>query len=402
MSRSALLAFQLLPVAWALFACASHPSAPKELEERVSRVAVLPPEGENIEIQLREAIGALSGGLLRELGYEVILPARVTQVLARQGYTPWRSTWLPPGVKWQEIAESLDVDAVLLCRELGGDSVQTGVFFNQSISARFALYSRTGKQLWDATVEASDSGGVAIGSGQLLDSLRETIDAEMAGAIADLAVRLTVEGLKDLPPASPPLARPKPVIESFELVRLAEDVDTPLVLGAPLEVVITATPSGVADVSVIGFTEKFPLVETAPGIYRGAVPLVPRPGITDLRLVAHLRSDTGDAAVPMEREELLRLRPRLPAPAKARADLTDPGNRSRLVQVSWEPVEGAASYDVTRQCGAEVQRVEVDGTRTAYDDAIAEGVNEVVYFITPISAEGQRGSASAPALVRLP
>ncbi len=167
-----------------------------------------------------------------------------------------------------ELGKRLEVDAILRGEVLSLANLSGGVVYRQSISARLTLAdARTGETLVAIEHTEADTGGVLVGSGQLVDAIRDTVDNSSDVGFVRLAERFAESAVRAFPPPPAPARVVPPRIDSVEVRAPAGRT---LRAGDEIEVRVRATPGGAAFFDVGRDLAEVPLFEEAPGSYRGA------------------------------------------------------------------------------------------------------------------------------------
>ena len=111
-------------------------------------VAVLPVEGAVEDRRVKEFFRAAAAEKLRELGYDVLDPARVDEV-----YTRVDDDGMPP----QDAASLLGADAVLHIDITKWRKKLLTPYASLKVGAEFVLYASDGRRLWKARYRTKES-----------------------------------------------------------------------------------------------------------------------------------------------------------------------------------------------------------------------------------------------------
>lgn len=225
--------------------------------------------GERAELKLA-ALRAAVEQRVSTLSYLRLSPGDTDRRLARAGLRERAALALATP---RRIGEVLDVDAVLACDAISFSSVHAGIVHRSAIGARVRLVdARSGADLAVIDHTESDIGGLLVGSGQLVDAIREGTEVGTDRGFAILAGRFADRVVQALPvPAAAPAVR-APRVDRVEVtggeggvLRAGDAVEARVLAARGLRVSLDLG-RGVAEV---------PLVEVGPGEYRGFYRVAP-------------------------------------------------------------------------------------------------------------------------------
>lgn len=230
-------------------------------------LAVLPFAG-SAPIGLRDAARALLVSHLRQRGYRIAEPAWVDRQLSERGLLRDPATVVLPGEAVATLPAQLGVAAVLSGTAVDESSFNIWVLRRHALSGTFAIVRADGSNWWDAANTAGETGGLLLGSGQLLTELRAQGDhaTPMASlALADVLVTEVADTLPE-PMRSPDDGAP-PTIGSARVARLAAgDRDERLVIE------VEASADATVRCAIAGLAVDLPLAADPgrDGLFRGA------------------------------------------------------------------------------------------------------------------------------------
>ncbi len=206
----------------------------------------------------------------------------------------------------REIAAALGVDAYVRGEVESLSNTEAGVIYRQVIRASVRLVdARTGDELARVEHTEQDVGGVLVGSGQLLEAIRQTIDNSSDIGFLRLAERFadSVVQVFPKPPVAPAVVPPR--IEDVRIIAAGEAGRT-LRAGDTVEVVLRADPGLRASFDLGRKPAEVPLFEEAPGRYRGFYRVVPGDR-SDGPATVHVSDRFGATALTVLREQTIRI-----------------------------------------------------------------------------------------------
>ncbi|HKD99488.1 MAG TPA: hypothetical protein VKE69_00645 [Planctomycetota bacterium] len=376
-------------------ACSSGARVTRELRgEAPATVAVLPIEG-TLSPRAREILRRLVGSFVQGRNYAKLEDEAIDARLAAAGYAPWNPKWLPSDADLAKFARSAGADAVVVGDRFDDTRFSAGVFFQRGLTGRLRVVrARDAETIWSADVGSSSSGGLLLGSGQAIRAVSETVEAGSEATFGRLAAGLALDAIDLLPQHPKEMeVRARPVITDLKVKRALElHADGgPLAAGDVVEIEATGTPGARARASIAGRTGDVPLPETAPGVYRGLVPIEPGSGTGSGPAVVVLYDAYGSVSEPRRSTESWTIdSPRLDPPTGVRADA-----KGRSVRVQWDSIPGAAGYTVVRAVDASPTQLDA-GIATELVDEVPAGARDVFYVVAARSASRRFGPTSAP------
>lgn len=179
--------------------------------EAPRRVAVLP-FGGDAPIGVRELCRGLLSARLAGMGYAVQEAERVDRVLAEAGWLQDPADFAPDAVPMAEAVRRLDVDGVLVVRELSEGGCNFLLFRRHSLGGGFTLGTRPEAPFWRADHTVASTGGFVLRSGQVLSEFRAQTGHYTPMESMELADRLIEEIAATLPRVEPLPQPPAPAI----------------------------------------------------------------------------------------------------------------------------------------------------------------------------------------------
>lgn len=187
----------------------------------------------------------------------------VDRLLARAGLSPERAA----AASYQTLARVLGVDALLRGRVTKLSNLQGGVVFRQAIGAELRLVdARTGVELAQVRHTEAKTGGLLLDRGQSVEAVQQTLDNTSDIGFVRLAERFAEEVVAVLPPPPSPARVEPPALERVEARATGA---TPLGVAAEVEVQADGPPGLTGAFDLGHGIAEVPLVEEAPGRYRG-------------------------------------------------------------------------------------------------------------------------------------
>lgn len=229
-------------------------------------IAVLPFPGDAAP-GVRAAARSLLHSRLHTRGYLTPELAWVDHELARRGWLTDPDRFDAAKVPVAELADALDVDAVLIGREVDESRFNFFLLRRQRVTGEFRMVAADGRDYWTAAHGAGSFGGLLLGSGQVLTELRAQGDHGTSMASLALVDQLIAEAADTVPPREPP-----PVPAEPAALAAATVSRTPLADGKE-RIVVTArgAPAQMLTFDLLPGTTGIPMVAMAgDGGYRGA------------------------------------------------------------------------------------------------------------------------------------
>lgn len=234
----------------------------------------------------------------------------------------------------QLLARLLDVDAVVRGRITGLAHLQGGVVFRQAIEGELRLVdARQGVELARVQHTESSAGGLLLDYSQSLEAVQATIDDSSDQGFVRLAERFAEAVAGALPPPPEPARVTPPALDDVqvELQRRDGRRDGPLLAGDAVVVTVRAAPGLEAALDLGPGLAEVPLVEEAPGRYRGTHDVAPG-DVADGPPRVHVSDRWGVGAERVLREAPLRL---AAAPPAAPVDLSAAAAGPGLVRLTF-------------------------------------------------------------------
>jgi hypothetical protein len=279
------------------------------------RLAVLPLEG-TIPWRDRELIRSMLRERLRTLRLTVIENEYTDRVLSERGWMRDPERFRFDAAQLSEQCAALGVDGLVRGSAFDADELDVGVAFRDAIRGAVECHRSDGRRHWRIEHSETQSGGLALRSGQVITAVREQL--EHGSSVAFVAL---IEDWLDTVLA----VLPELPLEGFELPRAPRIEElvlaTALRRGAELQrgdrivVEVRATPGAILAFDLAPLVEGLPMVEVEPGRYRGEYRLAADAGAGNPEVRIHLRDRFGreDARAGERLSEALGAR--LPAPA---------------------------------------------------------------------------------------
>ncbi|HKE00989.1 MAG TPA: hypothetical protein VKE69_08270 [Planctomycetota bacterium] len=356
-------------------------------------VAVLPLDGGDLSPRGRAIVRRLVGSALDVRNYRPLDDEFLDQQLALAGFQPWKPKWLPADADLAAFGRSVGVEALLVAEGFEDSRFNAGLFFRRGLTGRLRLLDvATAKSVWAAEVGASGTGGVLTGSGQIVKSFSETVEAGSELAFVRFASNIALDVMDALPPnQKPPAERERPRIEN---VAVQSAQGAALQPDDFLRVEAQGTPRGRASASVGGGYVDYPLVEVAPGTYRGTIRVYAGVGEGEAPATVALYDAYGAASEPRKSDAKVAFQaPRLDAPSGLVAEILDPA--TRRVRVRWQPTRGASEYLVARTTTTRPLKNFDRITSTEIEDLLPPDASSANYFVTARSAPGVNSGKSS-------
>ena len=229
-----------------------------------------------------------------------------------------------------------------------------------------------------------------------MKSFSETVDAGSELAFVRFASNIALDVLDSLPQNTTTSAvRERPKIDVVA-VRATEGAT--LKPDDFLRIEAQGTPRGRASASVGGGYVDYPLVEIAPGIYRGTIRVFSGVGDGEEPATVALYNAYGDASEPRKSDSRVAFQaPRLDRPSGLAAEILDPA--TRRVRVRWEPIRGATEYLVARATTSGALKTFDPTAATELEDRLPPDASSAQYFVQARSAPGATSPKSLPVSV---
>jgi hypothetical protein len=214
----------------------------------------------------------------------------------------------PAPTEYLLAAERAGADSLMVLEQLRYPGGSYLLFTHRALVGRVRLLKvPAGELLWEA--EASEC--ELDGPGQDLELVFATVlqafgkydNEAIARVYHDFAARLVRKLGNEFPTLGQVGDREAPSLKSVQLPREAAEAS----FGANEDLVIEAkgSPGCVAEALIPGIQGRYPLAEVAPGIYRGAVRILPGTGIAEGVVRVRLRDTLDRYAAASSREVVL-------------------------------------------------------------------------------------------------
>lgn len=247
----------LLPIA-----CAGLDVRRSAIEEPGRVVAVLPVRGAASEAD-RDVLRSMIHAQLSVNNLAVLDTRWVDHVLAREGLLVDADHFAPSAERLREMAEVLGADGIVVGREFAFERLDLLVLYRRGLYGELTWYTKDGEPYWRASYTAERRGGIALESGQVLNALRDTVDASGSRELVRLAVDWMDTVFASLPELS--LAG----VPSHEHPTLGPVDVTPLSTGSGVHVQVAGSEGVLVRFDVEGGPSALPLVEVRSGEYVG-------------------------------------------------------------------------------------------------------------------------------------
>ncbi len=278
--------------------------------ETLGRVAVLPIEGALAD-RAKSTIRRHLGSFLQDRGYATLDADLLDSRLTREGLKPWEPRWLPADDRIAAIGLEIGVDAILVGHGFDESNLSAVFFFDRSFSGRIRILSaKTGRTLWSAEASEGHTGGLLLQSGQAIRAISDTLSKSNEIVLEQLAVGLAMELVSDLPRNAKPVALgPRPVVERVSVAPELRSSAAAQTLGAGDVLIVEAhgTAGGRGRAAVPGVAGSLPLVEQAPGVYRGSMRIEAGSGVREGKVSVAIYDAYGRASRPAASDSVLRV-----------------------------------------------------------------------------------------------
>lgn len=314
----------------------------------------------------------------------------VDRRLARGGLDPARAATASP----QVLARLLDVDAVVRGRITGLAHLQGGVVFRQAIEGELRLVdARAGVELARVEHTESHAGGLLLDYEQSVEAVQETIDDSSDLGFVRLAERFAEEVTDALPPPPEPARVVPPALDEVqvEVVRARGDPGAPLVAGDLVVATVRADPGLEAALDLGPGLAEVPLLEEAPGRYRGSHEVAPG-DVADGPPRVHVSDRWGVGAQRVLRDAPLSI---AAAPQSAPAELAAAAAGPGRVRLTFRGCPGPAGGPAA---GFELLALDPRGVPARLGRVERAGAHEVPapagarrYAVAAVDARGRLG-----------
>jgi protein involved in polysaccharide export with SLBB domain len=247
----------------------------------------------------------------------------------------------------KKLGEILDVDAVVFGKEFEVSSTSAVIFYRRKITGKISLVgARAGDSLWDAEYTESDTGGVLLDSGQVVQAISATIEVGRDVTFVKMAQAFCRTVVSSLPPATHDES-PHDVPPDLTSVTVRVVGTAPLRAGDRVEVTVAGAPGGRGTFDLKPLHVGLPLSETTSGVYQGVYVVEPGEASASVAVSARLVNRFGATArkeAPAESAFAIDSAPP-PPPNAIQVAKTGAG-----VELQWQPPQNdvVKSYEVFR------------------------------------------------------
>ncbi len=269
------------------------------LNERVPpprRIAVLPMAGE-AAAKDRALIRSMLGQSLLVRNVSVVENAYVDRVLSEEGWMTDPGRFDPFLIPPAEVCRALGVEGIIIGTGFETEDREYFLYFRRGLQGRLMWWSGEGRLYWEADHCATRSGGVLIGSDQIITTISEHVENGTSLAFVEVVEEYLDEVLATLPEFDPEgLPRPvPPAITGIEVERIEEAAGEE---GKRIRVTAKATAGSLVTFDLIPGPKNIPTIEVDPGRYTGIYARLPGDGVqADSKVRVRARSPDGRETV---------------------------------------------------------------------------------------------------------